>query len=93
MVTVSGTTDCSWDVKIVENQKIVQYMWEQIRGKADGWPVHGYMNPNLKQIVIHDVKDFAHEWKHAYCHSYYFYHLGYNHQTICEPFPHFKIQL
>jgi len=95
-VTISLT--CSWwSIVIVDTQEEVQTMWD-IRtheGKYGNLEVHGFNDSNEKLIVLYwgDLGNFKHEWRHAYCHEYYFYHLGRNHPTICEPFPHFKIQL
>ncbi len=90
-ITVSLT--CSWwTIDIVESDYEVNEKWKELGGKGF---VQGFFDPNTKTIVIHwrDLENFAHEWKHAYCYEWYFFHLGRNHETICEPFPHFKVQI
>ena len=97
-IAVTITLTCSWwTIDIVYTQDQVQEMWLDLGNKIpnEPWQVQGYTDPDTKTIVLHwgDLGNFAHEWRHAYCHEYYFFHLGRNHATICEPFPHFKVQL
>ncbi len=96
MITVSGT--CStWEVIILDTQEDVTTVWDlrSNKGKYGDMEVHGFTDFGKKEIILYwgDLGNFSHEWKHAYCHEYYFYHLGINHQTMCEPFPHFKVQM
>lgn len=98
MISSTGNTDnCSyWEVQIFNTQAEVELLWD-LRGNADKhgtMKVFGFTDFNRKEIVLtwEDIGNFEHEWRHAYCHEYYFWHLGNNHPTICEPFPHFKVQ-
>ena len=86
-----------WDVIILDTQEEVKFLWD-LRGNEKQYgtmQVQGFTDFDRKEIVLYwgDLGNFAHEWRHAFCHEYYFFHLSRNHPTTCEPFPHFKVQL
>jgi len=95
-IAVTIALTCSWwSIEIVDSQSMVQEMWDQTHSGYTDMEIHGFTDPDEKLIVLYwgDLGNFAHEWRHAYCHEYYFYHLGNNHKTMCEPYPHFKVQI
>ena len=97
-IAITVALTCSWwNVYILDSQEEVEFLWD-LRGnesKHGDMKVFGFTDFDRKEIILakDDLGNFSHEWRHAYCHEYYFYHLKRNHATICEPFPHFKIQL
>ena len=97
-IAITVALTCSWwNIIILDTQEDVQLVWD-LRGNADKYgemKVFGFTDFDKKEIILPSdgIGNFAHEWRHAYCHEYYFYHLSRNHLTICEPFPHFKVQL
>ena len=97
-IAITVALTCSWwTIEIVDDQETVEQMWLDLGHKLpnEPWQVHGFNHPETKTIVLYwgDLGNFKHEWRHVYCLEYYFYHLARNHPTMCEPFPHFKIQI
>jgi len=97
-IAVTIALTCSWwNIYILDTQQEVQLLWD-LRGNENKYgdmTPWGFTDFERKEIILtwEDIGNFKHEWTHAYCHEYYFYHLARNHPTMCEPFPHFKIQI
>ena len=97
-IAVTIALTCSWwTIEIVDTQEQVQLLWD-LRGnenKHGSMMIWGFTDFGKKEIILtwEDIGNFTHEWRHAYCQEYYFFHLGNNHVMMCEPFPHFKVQL
>jgi len=97
-IAVTIALTCSWwNIYILDTQEEVRLLWD-LRGNENKYgdmTPWGFTDFERKEIILtwEDIGNFKHEWTHAYCHEYYFYHLARNHPTMCEPFPHFKIQI
>jgi len=91
--SVLGIYDCDWRIEIVENHEVLQTMWEYRTDNTDY--VSAFTAFDAKKIVLqkYALDEFVNEWRHAFCYTWYYYHEKHNHEKICEPFPHFKIQI
>lgn len=79
-----GIYDCSYSVEITTLDAINEKF-----PSADN--VAGAFYPSERLIQIADFKDFQHEWRHAFCYQWYYYHEKHNHEALCLD-PHFKLQ-
>jgi len=79
-----GIYDCSYSVEITTLDAINE------KYPSDDH-VAGAFYPSERLIQVADLAFFQHEWRHAFCHQWYYYHEKHNHEGLCSD-PHFKIQ-
>lgn len=79
-----GIYDCSYSVEITD-LKTINEKFPSLDNVA------GAFYPTEKLIQIADWTNFQHEWRHAHCYQYYYYHEKHNDPILCAA-PHFKLQ-
>lgn len=82
---VAHLYDCDYKMEFTSLEAI-QTKWLEHGHKGN---VAGAFYSDEKLIQLHSIKDFTHEYRHAFCYNYWKYHQQENADWCMDP--HFKL--